>query len=218
MLISGEIRWFWRDLPADLHTWFREGRGTLEAAQADAPRVDEYLVDGQAELGIKRRGGMPEVEVKGLIDGAFAHLEAPPFSGPIELWCKWRSEAIAMPRDRTLAVQKSRWMRRFATADGPPSEITAEERAVSFESGVHRGCNVELTRVDCGGQGTWWTFGFESFGPLASLEQDLRAVAQVLARRSPPTLAAELRCSYAAWLAEHLSINPTHGKPGPWRT
>jgi hypothetical protein len=46
----------------------------------------------------------------------------------------------------------------------------------------------------------WWTFGFESFGALATVEADLRAVAAVLADRLPPEFTTGQEASYPAWL------------------
>jgi hypothetical protein len=61
-----------------------------------------------------------------------------------------------------------------------------------------RGCGVELTRIAVAGE-RWWSLGFEAFGHLESVAADLRAVARLMARRRPPSLAGGRLLSYP-WL------------------
>ncbi|MFI5324398.1 MAG: hypothetical protein ACHQ6U_12935, partial [Thermodesulfobacteriota bacterium] len=63
-----------------------------------------------------------------------------------------------------------------------------------------RGCNVELTEVSLENGDIWWTFGFEAFGTISTVEKDLRAVADLLSSRRPPVMPEGLRASYPAWL------------------
>jgi DNA-binding MarR family transcriptional regulator len=93
MFVSAEIRWFYPDeCPTNLHRWFGEmspapGGGKL--------RIDEYLSQtNQSEVSIKKRGGRPGVEIKGLI--AVCRSELVPFAPYVELWCKWRLHASAL--------------------------------------------------------------------------------------------------------------------------
>ena len=45
------------------------------------------------------------------------------------------------------------------------------------------GCNVELTEVTLASGKVWWTLGFESFGTIQTIENDLRAVATIVRLR-----------------------------------
>jgi hypothetical protein len=49
------------------------------------------------------------------------------------------------------------------------------------------GCDVELTRVTIVRE-TWWTFGFESFGPLDTVENSLRMAAKETGRSTSADL------------------------------
>ena len=66
-------------------------------------------------------------------------------------------------------------------------------------------CNVELTRIEIPANGqTWWTLGFESFGTITTVAEDLRSTAETLAARHPPGLGDGLLASYPAWLEERI--------------
>jgi hypothetical protein len=220
MQITAEIRWFWKDaVPGLLDSWFRNERRHACRAGGGSTRVDEYVCAQQmctpehAELGMKRRdgGGM---ELKGLVDGRWFSLATAPFSGPVELWCKWQADGIAPGDARLVPVEKQRWMRLFDASTPWPQEVAldAEERPVDPDAAPTRGCRAELTRLILepekhSGQ-VWWTLGLEAFGSLRTLERDLRAVAGVLmARRAPPF--SGYASSYPAWLAQILT-QPAH--------
>jgi hypothetical protein len=104
MFVSAEIRWFYPDeCPTNLHRWFGEmspapGGGKL--------RIDEYLSQtNQSEVSIKKRGGRPGVEIKGLI--AVCRSELVPFAPYVELWCKWRLHASALEMTKRMIIQKN---------------------------------------------------------------------------------------------------------------
>ncbi|WP_156941683.1 hypothetical protein [Mesorhizobium sp. WSM2561] len=69
------------------------------------------------------------------------------------------------------------------------------------------GCNVELTLVEVSGE-IWWTFGFECFGELGLVDQQLRAVAASLAAREPPDMGNPVPASYPAWLSDSTNTGP----------
>jgi hypothetical protein len=72
-----------------------------------------------------------------------------------------------------------------------------------------RGCNVELTHVADPHGGTWWTIGFEAFGTMGTVQQDLEHTAKTLAERKPPSFEKTAVASYPAWLKslyEHGSM------------
>jgi len=206
MQVSAEIRWFWRGAPPPgLEDWFRKADRHDCAAGGGSARVDEYLCDvNQGELGLKRRGGKKGVEVKGLVAVTWGGLAAAPFVGPIELWTKWSSEPLELNAHSTVATEKRRWLRKFDTAGPSPQEIplTAEEAPIDQRPLPTLGCNVELTQVTLPNRDIWWTFGFEAFGTLRTVENDLRAAATVLAARRPPGLGEGLLASYPTWLRE----------------
>jgi hypothetical protein len=201
VLVSAELRWFWRDtLPRGVEAWFRNG--SLPPGGGTA-RVDEYLLDPeQRELGLKRRGARPGVEVKGLV--AVLGETSPPLGGRVQLWCKWTSEGLTIDRLPRLAVHKTRWLRKYDTSGVNLSEVeldAEERRRDSPDAVLERGCQWELValRVD-GDDANWWSVGFEAFGELATVEQSLRrTVAHVAARA--PQLDAGVEMSYPAWLA-----------------
>src|SRR5262249_49154880 len=118
MQVSAEIRWFWKNaLPPLIEDWFR--RRDKEGCPADGGRLrlDEYLRDQtQAELGVKRRAGKKGVEVKGLVDREVQKLNAAPFTGPVEIWAKWTSEALEVDSGTAVKTIKRRWLRKFSTA------------------------------------------------------------------------------------------------------
>ena len=47
---------------------------------------------------------------------------------------------------------------------------------------------------------TWWTFGFEAFGPLWNVESSLLATAALLAGRNLTAWTEGRLASYPAWL------------------
>jgi hypothetical protein len=95
--VSAEIRWFYPDeCPANLHRWFG---GMSPAPGGGKLRIDEYLSQtNQSEVSIKKRGGRPGVEIKGLI--AVCRSELTPFAPYVELWCKWRLQSIRAGNDQ----------------------------------------------------------------------------------------------------------------------
>ena len=204
MLITAEIRWFW---PDDASTsrldWFVSSQRHGGPPAEPAARVDRYLVDGvQPELGIKLRGGRSGVEIKGLVDARAAVLSSPPFDGAIEIWSKWWTVDIGLDAGRTVEVEKRRWVRAFDSTGPKPVEVS--ELVPAWYLGTAempaRGCNVEVTRV-AGPEGeVWWTIGFEAYGALSTVVEDLVAVAGVMAVRRPPEMSDAVCQSYPAWL------------------
>lgn len=195
MQVSAEIRWFWRgDPPAGLEAWFRDPDAHGCPPFGEETRTDVYLREpGQTELGIKRRGGKAEIEVKALVSVIRDGVAAPPFAGPAETWTKVGTQGLDFAVSVT--THKVRWLRKFDTGGADPVEVRPGDGLPPV------GCNAELTRVTVDGD-VWWTLGFESFGPLRTLVDSLRATAALFAARHPPRLGDGLQASYPAWLAQ----------------
>ena len=214
MKLSAELRWFWRNQCPDLFDWFvaRADHGFAAGGGAKT-RADDYLADaGQVELGIKIRGDVGSnaakpagPEIKGLIDAAYAQCDIRPFSGAIEFWSKWDSRVLEVPPSKRIRTLKTRWLRKFESATGRLVEIELDEKEDRRDRKdlPGAGCNVELTEVRIEGE-TWWTFGFESFGPVSSLNASLLATAGLLAARQPPAFEAGVIQSYPKWLASRV--------------
>jgi hypothetical protein len=219
MQLSAEIRWFWKDAaPAGLEPWFKDaGRGTC-AAGGGGKRTDKYVSDpGQIELGIKQRdakpgaapGTTPGYEVKGLVTVIWGALPAGPLAGRVEVWTKLASKALVLDEKILVPIEKTRWLRKFDTAGADPVEIPLNDKEEPIDpqrrgAGLPAlGCHVELTRVTNGRGETWWTFGFEAFGDLHTVQDDLCAVASLMTARGLPAIPGGLPLSYPAWLRDH---------------
>jgi hypothetical protein len=195
MLVSAELRWFWRgdEPPSDIERWF--DRGDIPAGDGSDLRRDRYFPHrGEPELGVKLRGeggGNELVEIKGLV----ATRPPPGLALDIrrlEIWCKWSTSV--RPTCPGLLVEKQRRLRKF-TADldeilaQPPQELPAT------------GCHVELTRVVVPDPGDiWWTLGFEAFG---GLDHVCGALIRMLQIQGPPRADPGAELSYPAWLQAH---------------
>lgn len=200
MQVSAEIRYWWRNgAPNGLADWFAAGEFRPGGG---ITRVDEYLRQpGQAELGIKRRGEKPGVEIKGLV--ALGQDRSPePFSGRVEIWSKWSSAVLRIDPAAAIAISKQRWLRKFDTGAEAAREIALDEREspASGEPLPREGCNFEWTILRLPDGVQWWTLGLEAFGSLNSVERNLERAIAAVAAREPPQLRPDLVASYPAWL------------------
>ena len=212
MQLSAEIRWFWQDNPpSGLESWFKNSGHGVHAPGGGGPdpRVDEYFRDpSQRELGLKIRGRANHgIEIKGLVAADLGGLSTAPFTGSIELWCKWISAPLELKHGSTIAIHKWRLLRKFDASGSSLREIELAGEMPKDKNAPlpEHGCNVELTRIEIPANGqTWWTLGFESFGTMTTVGEDLRATAATLAARQPPSLGGGLLASYPAWLEERI--------------
>jgi hypothetical protein len=203
MLVSAELRWFWKDtLPPDLESWFRAG---AFAPGGGTTREDEYLFDpNEVELGVKKRGGQAGIEIKGLV--AVGAARPPPFPGHVQIQCKWTSNTLTIDHLRRVVVRKTRWLRRYEAGGAGVRELRldAQERVPgsSPDSVPEEGCHLELVAVAIGErEDRWWTLAFESFGPLGRVEQILDRTIAHLAPTQPPALDGARELSYPHWLS-----------------
>ena len=205
MFVSTEIRWFYPDeCPTNLHRWFGEmspapGGGKL--------RIDEYLSQtNQSEVSIKKRGGKPGVEIKGLI--AVCRSELVPFAPYVELWCKWRLHASALEMTKRMIIQKTRWIRTYDTSGAAIVEIPlqADEKPLNGQPLPQQGCNVEISKIQIAEEPRqWWTLGFEAFGDLDSAPGNLLKTTQYLIAHSFPLPICGEFLNYPSWLAQTKS-------------
>ena len=200
MMVSAELRWFWKDEPPrKISDWFHGG--DVRAGGGSALRRDRYFPhEGEPELGLKTRdedGAGAQVEIKGLV------ATLPPRGleldlRRLEIWCKWSTSV--RPTGPGLLVVKQRWLRKFA-ADLGEIPLTKDEQ--DAQPGPRRGlpaagCTIELTKVVLPDPGdTWWTLGFEAFGDL---DRVCGVLARTLRTRGPPCADPEAELSYPAWL------------------
>jgi hypothetical protein len=211
MQVSAEIRWFWKGrAPDSLEDWFLGKGAHRYGAGGGASRTDKYLRQpAQTEVGLKLRGGNDGgVEVKGLISQRIGDLSVEPFAGPIEVWTKWTVKGLDLDVKSLIVTEKKRWLRKFdTTAENSLEEIELNDKEKPSDGRElpSRGCNVELTLIT-GPELTdsWWTFCFESFGTILTVESDIRAVVGELSKRRPPVLRAGLQANYPVWLDTYL--------------
>jgi hypothetical protein len=204
VLVSAELRWFWSGgLPATVEEWFRV-RGFPPGG--GKPRIDEYLLDrSQLELGLKKRGTKPGVEVKGLV--GLQKRVSVPFEGRVQIWTKWTSEALTIDHLPRVAVHKTRWLRKFDTGGPDVIEIELDEDERPRRSPDKlpaRGCHFELVSLRLDAESApWSSIGFEAFGDLGTIEASLDRTLHHVAPAARLPGGSEL--SYPAWLAERDS-------------
>ncbi len=187
MLLSAELRWFWHGAcPARIERWFHDGAKFRNEAEA---RLDRYLPQpGKYDIGIKARGDKDAAEIKGLVavghDPALAGI-APSF----EIWGKWDA---ALSISEAIEIQKLRFLRAF---DAGGSEISPRPDTLSEQA-----CHLELTKLEISGQSEiWWTLGFEAFGDLATVSENLCRTVKLLCVNGCCIEGGEFM-AYPAWL------------------
>ena len=201
MLVSAELRWFWRGgVPAAVDAWFRKrevpaGGGKL--------RTDEYLVDrSQIELGLKKRGTKPGIEIKGLV-GSRGTVSTP-FDGRVQIWSKWTSETLTIDHLPRVNVRKTRWLRKFDTSGSHVVEIELDDQERPRHSPdklPERGCHFEVVSLEVeGGSTPWGSVGFEAFGDLSTVENSLDRTLSHVATAAELPAGREL--SYPGWLVQ----------------
>jgi hypothetical protein len=149
-----ELRWFFDGrLPGDVRSWFtHDGECGLQTS-----RRDSYLIDGQEDVGVKRRRGtLLELKQRGR-RSPYRHRE---MEGWIEEWQRWSpaDDLVDLADDAVwMSIDKEILKRRFRTT-GPEVPLTLETRAMS---GV--GCDAEVAALSVDGQPSW-TFALSAFG------------------------------------------------------
>ncbi len=204
VLDTTELRWFVPGpLPAHIRSWFTGSTGVA------IERCDTYLLDGQVDIGVKRRFRETlELKVRRSLDGWIELGDG--LAGSLEVWRKW-SPADGLVEDGTegrwVDVHKSIVKRRFSI-DGTEIAFSSDPQVTGA------GCDVEVAAVTVGVvQG--WTFAFAAFGSPATRRDALLASWQglVAATRCPVPFGPRTRraMGYPEWLA--LTISPDPARP-----
>lgn len=209
MFLSAEVRWFWhKDCPQPLHDWFFK---TGLPPGGGHPRVDRYLAHANgAEIGIKKRGNTPGLEIKGLV-ATRRSAKLLTIASHLEIWCKWPCSIADLQWPHELAVTKKRWLRKFDIAGAAAVEIPLEpnENPKSGYALPVQGCNVELTEVRLQDRpDVWWTLGFEAFGDLDSAPDNLTRVVLPDVSALASIVSSGAFLSYPRWLlsgARHVA-------------
>ncbi len=191
MLQTFEVRWFCREQPLDLDTYFSQHTELQE-------RTDWYAMPCTASCGIKIREGKLETKLRCATLGV---RDLSCVVGRLESFKKWSLEfssgedppsADELSGSGWLNVDKKRYLQRYEVADTRVSAATI--RPVC-------GCEFEMTQLRVQGR-SYWTVGFEAVGPFEALEENLRRVsAHVFRQRDMRrALSAENSLGYAEWL------------------
>ena len=205
MFASAEVRWFWHGhCPQPVHDWFFKA-GLLPGG--GHPRIDKYLPQPKAEIGVKERGDMDGLEVKGLVttrrDPALATV-----ASHVEIWCKWSCTIPSLTLAGDVAVRKTRRLRQFDTMNPTRVEIPldAHEKPEPGYSLPVRGCNVELTEASMLGRSdVWWTLGFEAFGDFDTVPINLTRAMMPESSVLASIVSSGVLLSYPGWLLARLA-------------
>jgi hypothetical protein len=207
MQISAECRWFSRNKATrdSLRKWFLDGALHGYSPGDHAQRQDCYLYDpAQTELGIKRRGTQSGVEIKGLVSIGRTPLRCATLTANVEIWAKWISAAMDLSGFDTVAIEKTRWLRKFDTSGPGLVEIPLgdNEQPLLPQSLPGQGCNVEVTEIEARGH-TWFTLGLEAFGEFEGVDASIRRAAKALETRHLPAMTDLIAASYPRWISEY---------------
>lgn len=176
-LDTTEVRWFFNGaMPPDVGEWFTRPSGVAEE------RCDTYLLDGRADVGVKRRHGETlELKVRQSLADRIELRRG--LVGELEIWRKWSpAEGLVVVGEHAddsqwRDVHKSVVKRRFS-ASGTEIDFSREPQLTGA------GCDVEIAEVTVGTV-RWWTFAFAAFGPEATRRDALLASWQALSTGAP---------------------------------
>jgi hypothetical protein len=147
--------------------------------------------------------------VKSLVATSWSTLTSGPLAGRVELWTKVSANGLIIDEKLLVPIRKMRWLRKFDTAGVDPVEIPLNDYEQPIDEKRRGaalptlGCHVELTKVMNANGDVWWTFGFEAFGDVKTIEDDLVATARLMFARGLPSLVNGLALSYPAWLRDY---------------
>lgn len=203
---SLEVRWFFPGRPgaAVLKAW-----GSFPKVADNDWRTDYYMRATGRALGIELLQGRLEIKRKApargkIRVGGFQELK-------IETWTK-----LTLPTRNTdgapnvqarvnwLAISKKRCLQKFSW-----HAETSQPEAVAITDHVEGvGCQAEITRLRIGDETTpsWWTLGFEAFGPAPERRKALAETVSKIFKTLPSKLRKTLEThppqSYPKWIAD----------------
>ena len=196
--LTTELRWFFDGrLPEEVLSWFTRGGATGLVED----RCDAYRLDGQVDIGVKRRfGTVFELKLRqGSPEPFFIGRD---MDGWLETWQRWSPAdgRIHLTENTTwVDVDKTVVKRRFSS-DGQELPLSEETRAISGQ-----GCDAEIATVSVRGR-TGWTFALAAFGPADGRRSSLELAwhALVSGRRCPRRLQLHCAnsCGYPEWIAK----------------
>jgi hypothetical protein len=231
MMLSGEIRWFWKTRsPKGLLEWFiDEDIHGCKPGGGPPGRKDVYLVGNDlGELSIKTRGGTgsdddgrsssdcQDVEVKGMVAVDWGVLNFTFLTGPVEFWGKWPFHCLDIARTEKYELQKTRWLRKFDTGGAYPVEIPLGPDEKPVDESIENawpilGCNVEMTEIRVSKGEKWFSFCFEAFGDRKTIADDLRAVVITINSRGAfPDLRSGICLNYPRWISTYVVRGKTN--------
>lgn len=196
--LTSELRWIFDGrLPDDVRRWFTHDG----AAGLSETRRDTYRLDGEVDIGVKRRyETILELKLRQGPPQPFRHRD---LDGQLEIWRRWSPAdglVYLTPDTIWVDVDKTVIKRRFAP-DGDEIALTHETRAMSG-----RGCDAEIAEVTVRGRPAW-TFALAAFGPAEGHRSSLTAAwDSLVAVRSLPhrlPLPWVNSCGYPEWMAGH---------------
>ncbi len=201
---TSEVRWFFEGRPpAQVLNWFIAGTGGLVEE-----RSDTYRLDGQVDVGVKRRDGST-LELKLRARPPVPFVADHRLVGRLEQWERWSpADGRICPGDQVawVDVDKKVIKRRFGR-DGREVALTDATRAMTGQ-----GCDVEIAAVSTDDR-TAWTFAFAAFGESDGRPGDLlRAAWAALVSPAPPPdrllLSSEHSYGYPEWLSRFVCPSP----------
>lgn len=196
-----ELRWFANGpLSPDVTSWFTRN-GTTGMVEE---RYDAYRLDGQFDMGVKRRfRETVELKIRRSVEEGFVLGQG--LVGPLEVWRKWSpADHLVDPSAQELWVDVAKvvFKRRF-TLDGDEILLSEEGRS---QTGA--GCDVEVAAIRANDLESW-SFAFAAFGPTTNRHAALIAAWRALLADSPPPdeFGASFGRSsgYPEWLAHQFS-------------
>lgn len=194
--LTTEVRWFFDGpLPSTVRSWFT--RAGVAGLSED--RWDSYRVDGDVEVGVKRRFGAT-VELKRRDGRPERFVADGGLDGLLETWQRWSpagDRVVLSGTETWLDVYKTVLKRRFDVA-GHEISLSEENRAMSGDA-----CDAEVVALSVHGR-PMWSFAFAAFGAGVDHRRLVHAAWDALrvAGETPPELLFDLAgsCGYPEWL------------------
>jgi hypothetical protein len=194
--LTTELRWFFDGaLPTEVRSWFT-GRGTCFVEK----RRDTYRLDGQVDIGVKRRFGKI-LELKLRLRPPEPFTIGYELDGRLETWQRWS------PADgRIYLSENTIWVDVDKTVIKREFDRDGREVPMADEIGplTGEGCHVEIAALAVNGRPAW-TFAFAAFGPpeghRRSLENAWRDLVGEQPRPPRLRLRRETSCGYPEWMS-----------------